>query len=95
MLLIYPAVIHEDQDGYWAEFPDLEGCQTQADTQAELLSYAAEALEVYALYLLENGKSLPAPTNPINVKLPDKNSFVSLIQTDVDLAKNTKSVKKT
>ena len=30
MLLIYPAIIHEDDDGLWLEFPDLEGCQTQA-----------------------------------------------------------------
>ena len=33
MLLIYPAIIHEDDDGLWLEFPDLEGCQTQGDTQ--------------------------------------------------------------
>ena len=49
MLLIYPAIIHEDDDGLWLEFPDLEGCQTQGDTQQELLANAAEALEGYAL----------------------------------------------
>ena len=26
MLLIYPAIIHEDDDDLWLEFPDLEGC---------------------------------------------------------------------
>ena len=27
MLKVYPAIFHEE-DGYWVEFPDLEGCQT-------------------------------------------------------------------
>ena len=29
MLLIYPAIIHEDDDGLWLEFPDLEGCHSR------------------------------------------------------------------
>ncbi len=95
MLLIYPAVIHEDADGLWLEFPDLEGCQTQGDTQQELLANAAEALEGYALCLLESGQKLPQASNPTNIKLEDENSYISLIQTDVDLSKHTKSVKKT
>ena len=24
MKFIYPAIIHDDADGFWAEFPDLE-----------------------------------------------------------------------
>ena len=77
------------------EFPDLEGCQTQGDTQQELLANAAEALEGYALCLLENGQKLPSASNPTKIRLEDENSFISLIQTNVDLSKHTKSVKKT
>ena len=44
MLVIYPAIIHVDDDGLWAEFPDLPGCFTQGDTQEELLANAAEAM---------------------------------------------------
>lgn len=95
MLLIYPAIIHEDDDGLWLEFPDLKGCQTQGDTQQELLANAAEALEGYALCLLENGQKLPSASNPTKIRLEDENSFISLIQTNVDLSKHTKSVKKT
>ncbi len=95
MLVIYPAIIHEDIDGLWAEFPDLEGCSTQGDTQQELLANASEALECYVLGLLEEGQQLPKATSPLAVVLPESNTYVSLIQTDVDLAKNTKSVKKT
>ena len=38
MLLIYPAIIHDDKDGLWAEFPDLVGCSTQGDNQQEILA---------------------------------------------------------
>lgn len=95
MLLIYPAIIHEDHDGFWVEFPDLAGCQSQGDDMQELLANAGEALEAYALYQLENNVALPKPCNPVDIHLEDNNSFVSLIQAKVDLAKNTKSVKKT
>lgn len=95
MLLIYPAIIHEDPDGFWVEFPDLAGCQSQGDDMQELLANAGEALEAYALYQLENNAALPHPCNPVDIHLEDSNSFVSLIQANVDLAKNTKSVKKT
>ena len=33
MLVIYPAIVHVDDDGLWAEFPDLPGCFTQGDTR--------------------------------------------------------------
>lgn len=47
MLVIYPAIIHVDDDGLWAEFPDLPGCFTQGDTQEELLANAEEAMECF------------------------------------------------
>ena len=95
MLFIYPAVIHEDIDGMWAEFPDLEGCTTYVETMEEILSGAAEAMELYVLGLLEDGVQPPVPTDIKDIKGLDTNAFATLIQSDVDLAKNTKSVKKT
>ena len=59
------------------------------------MANAAEALEGYALCLLENGQKLPSASNPTKIRLEDENSFISLIQTNVDLSKHTKSVKKT
>lgn len=95
MLFIYPAIIHEDSDGMWAEFPDLKNCTTFGDTLAEVLTNCAEAMELFILGLLEDGATLPKPTAIKNIKNLDENSFATLIKSDVDLAKNTKSVKKT
>ena len=95
MLVIYPAIIHEDTDGLWAEFPDLPGCFTQGDSQEELLANAEEAMECFLLGLLEDGEKLPAATHPTEILLTEANTYTSLIQAKIDLAKNTKSVKKT
>lgn len=95
MKFIYPAIIHEDIDGYWAEFIDLEGCSTQGDTLEELLENATEALEVYLLGLLEDGIKLPTPSSITNQKHLEENCFTTLISTEVDLSKNIKSIKKT
>jgi predicted RNase H-like HicB family nuclease len=82
MKFIYPAIIHEDIDGYWAEFIDLVGCSTQGDTLEELLENANEALEVYLLGLLEDGIKLPTPSSITNQKHLEENCFATLITTE-------------
>ena len=42
MLKVYPAIFYEE-DGYWVEFPDLEGCQTYGSTLEETMQLAQEA----------------------------------------------------
>ena len=94
MKFIYPAIIHDDADGFWAEFPDLEYTSSTGSTLTELVTNAQEAMELYILGALEDGESLPTPTFIRN--LPCTNTtYPTLVQTDIDLAKNSKSVKKT
>ncbi len=95
MKFTYPALIHEDSDGIWAEFPDLEGCQTWDDTVDATIEAAVEALELYVTTNLEMGNKLPAPSDMKSFRNLPNNVFATLVQADVDLAKNTKSVKKT
>ena len=35
MLYVYPAIFHHEDDSYWVEFPDLEGCQTFGESLPE------------------------------------------------------------
>lgn len=92
MLFIYPSIVHTEEYGYWLEFPDLPGAQTQADTMNELIVNAQEALEGYLLTVLEDGDELNSPTDlkDFNTEQP-----ILIVTVDIDLAKNTKSVKKT
>lgn len=93
MVLTYPVLIHEDKDGIWAEVPDFENCMTYADNVNDILDEVAEAMEGVALVMLENGQLLPKASDMKEFKeLPD-NVFATLVKVDVDLGKNTKSVK--
>lgn len=94
MLFAYPAIVHMDTDGFWAEFPDLQFCCTQGDSINELIFNAIEAMECFLLDDLEQGKKLPKASNIMDIEVPD-NCFVTLIHSDTDLAKRTTSVKKT
>ena len=94
MVFTYPALVHNDPDGLWLEFPDLPGCQTYSPTINELLADGAEALECYIVEELEHSGKLPEPSN-IKAIPASGNDFTTLIRVDVDLAKQTKSVKKT
>ncbi|MGP1586483.1 MAG: type II toxin-antitoxin system HicB family antitoxin [Schwartzia sp. (in: firmicutes)] len=87
MLCTYPAVIHQDPDGLWLEFIDFH-CSTHADNLQELLLFAKEAMECHILGLLECGEKLPVPS-----AFFDKPN-TTLVQSDIDLAQHTKSVKK-
>ncbi len=43
----YPAVFHEQENGYWVEFPDLPGCLTEGRTDREAIVMAQDALAMY------------------------------------------------
>jgi len=43
----YHFKIHEDDNGFWAECSELEGCTTQADTIEQLEKNMSEALNLY------------------------------------------------
>lgn len=94
MKFIYPAVIHDDGDGLWAEFPDLEYTSSTGATLTELLTNAQEAMELFILDALEDGGTLPEATSIRNLPCT-KSTYPTLVQTDIDLAKNSRSVKKT
>ena len=90
----YPAVFHEEDGGYWVEFPELPGCGTQGDTFEEAYEMAAEALGLYLE--TENGFKYP-DTSKINMAELDKNSCIVMVEFDeIEYLKkmNDRSVKK-
>ncbi len=42
----YTGIIYTEENGFWIEFPDIEGCHTQVDTMEELMENAKEALKL-------------------------------------------------
>lgn len=95
MVVSYPAVFHKEEDSFWVEFPDLEGCQTFGDTLNETAAAAQEALAGYVLTLLEEGQELKTPSDIKSIET-DISSFTSIVICDIsNYLNNSKAVKKT
>ena len=93
MLFVYPAVFHKEDNAYWVEFPDLEGCHTYGGSIPETMEAAQEALSAYLLTMLEQERSLAAPSDIS--KLHYEDGFLSLVSCTVDPYRDTKAVEKT
>ena len=95
MLTIYPAIFHKEDGSYWVEFPDLEGCQTCGDNLQDAMSLSQEALGLYVVSLLEDGKIPPQPSD-ITALTPEEGAFVTLVAVNPEIyRRNTKAIKKT
>ncbi len=95
--VFYPAIFHNEDGAYWAEFPDLPGCFTDGDTLEETIAMAKEALEGYLFTAKEHKREIKNPSDPSTIKTSE-NDFVSLIGYDeAEYLKrtDTRSVKKT
>lgn len=56
----YLALVHHDTDSaFGVTFPDLVGCFSAADDEADILSNAMEALELYA----DDNDTMPTPSS--------------------------------
>lgn len=93
MLFVYPAIFHKEDNAYWVEFPDLEGCHTYGSSITETMEAAQEALAGYLLTLLEQDIAIAAPSEITTFHVED--GFSSLVSCDINQYKDTKAVKKT
>ena len=92
--VVYAARFHQEDGGYWVEFPDLDGCVTEGDDLAEAIDMATEALGLFVSSLMDRGIPFAPPT-PIE-KLDPEDGFLTYISADpAPLRRNSKPVKKT
>ncbi|MCM1082214.1 MAG: type II toxin-antitoxin system HicB family antitoxin [Clostridium sp.] len=94
MLKVYPAIIHYEDNGYWLEFPDLEGCFTDGKTKEVLMKMAQEAMGLYLNALIEDGVVLPDASDISDIAVP-KDCQATYVVVDVDdYHRDTRAVKK-
>ena len=94
MIKVYPAIIHQEEDGYWIRFPDLQGCYTDGDTLEELLKNAEEVLGAFLAVKMEYGEEIPnaSDINDISRQTDDTTTYISV---DVNkYHRDTRAVKK-
>lgn len=95
----YPAIFHFEENSYWVEFPDLEGCLSYGETIEEAFISSKEAL---GLFLDQSGdlyeRDIQNPSHISDIIKEYPNEIVMLIEYDsLEYAKKykTKAVKKT
>ena len=95
---IFPAVFEPgEKKGYTVTFPDLPGCITEGETIEEALHMAKEALELHLYGLEEDGDSIPPPTPPEKLNIPQR-AFISLVEVWMPAIRDemrNKAIKKT
>lgn len=59
--MVYHFRVRKEDDGYWAECVEIEGCNTQGDTLVELAENASEALNLHLSEPVDSKVIFPAP----------------------------------
>lgn len=94
ILLTYPAIFTFEDEQYWVEFIDLQGCFSCGKTLAEAMENSKEAMGLF----LEDLEEYPKCTTDIkNVKL-EENQIVSFVTVNLEEHRRkyeNKSIKKT
>ncbi len=92
MLKSYPAIFHREGTGYWVEFLEFGG-GTEGATIELAMKNAREMLESVLASYIDEGLTLPTPSDISKLKAPD--GFVTLIQVNpLPFVKNNKAIRK-
>ncbi|WP_419787333.1 type II toxin-antitoxin system HicB family antitoxin [Pseudodesulfovibrio sp.] len=80
MATYYAAIFNEEGGGFYAEFPDLEGCFTQAESLEVLDAMLKDALFVWLDASKEEGDDIPAPRSfaEIHNEVAEREDFHSV-----------------
>lgn len=96
--MFYPAVFQaEEEGGFSIFFPDVDGCITQGEDMNDGYEMAFDALGNMLSYLDEQGKAIPRPSSPQEIRLED-GQFMAVIEFDMLEYKkrnDSRAVKKT
>lgn len=92
MNFIYPCIVHKEENGYWSEFPDIDGCFSDGDTLSEIMEHSKEALQGMLLTYMSMNKEIPNPTEITEIPI-SQDEFTTYI--DCSILSKTNLIKKT
>lgn len=95
---VYPAVLtYEEGYEIAVTFPDLPGCATSGETEADAMAMGKEALGLYLWGMENDGDEIPVPSKIKDIET-EENEVVALIEVfmpSVRLAQENRSVNRT
>lgn len=95
---LYPAVLtYEEGYEIAVTFPDLPGCATSGETDADAVAAGREALGLHLFGMEEDGDELPAPSQAKDIKLEDGEviAMIDVFMPSVRLNQKNKAVNRT
>lgn len=95
---VYPAVLtYEEGYEIAVTFPDLPGCATSGETEADALAMGKEALGLHLWGMETDGDAIPVPSKLKDIET-EENEVIALIEVfmpSVRLAQENRSVNRT
>lgn len=85
--LMYPACFYpcEEKPGaYTVVVPDLPGCISEGDSLEDAMAMAADAAAGWIKDEMEEGKTVPAPSDMKDVHPDSPDGFVRMVEVDID-----------
>ena len=95
---LYPAVLtYEEGYEIAVTFPDLPGCATSGETDADAVAAGREALGLHLFGMEEDGDELPAPSQAKDIKLEDGEviAMIDVFMPSIRLNQKNKAVNRT
>ena len=95
---LYPAVLtYEEGYEIAVTFPDLRGCATSGETDADAVAAGREALGLHLFGMEEDGDELPTPSQAKDIKLEDGEviAMIDVFMPSVRLNQKNKAVNRT
>ena len=95
---LYPAVLtYEEGYEIAVTFPDLPGCATSGETEADAVAAGREALGLHLFGMEEDGDELPTPSQAKDIKLEDGEviAMIDVFMPSVRLNQKNKAVNRT
>ena len=92
MKYYYPAIFHKaepDEEGFWIEFPDIDGAFTEGDNMDDAYKMAEDCLGLMLSYYKDEGKLIPRPSSPDMIDLKDSDILVPV---SIDLVQYEKNL---
>lgn len=95
---LYPAVLtYEEGYEIAVTFPDLPGCATSGETEADAVAAGREALGLHLFGMEEDGDELPAPSLAKDIELEDGEviAMIDVFMPSIRLNQKNKAVNRT
>lgn len=94
--LFYPAIFHEEGEGFWVSFPDFPECLTEGEDMDDAYRMAVDALGLAITSRKAEKMSIPTPTRPKDIV--NQEGILVIVEFDMleyNRKHNSKAVKKT